>query len=167
MIKNKNILLADIGATNARLAINQEKGRYKYSEERRVNDFKSIEELFSSYLDNINMTGLIRKAVIGVAAPIVSDRVSFVNCPISFSQKNLKNKFFSEGLIVLNDLELQAHAISNLFLYNIISAKGPFVANFVGMEGLIYAFSYLIILLLTVLIANKISSRKIKNWYRN
>ena len=44
MIKNKNILLADIGATNARLAINQEKGRYKYSEERRVNDFKSIEE---------------------------------------------------------------------------------------------------------------------------
>ena len=114
MIKNKNILLADIGATNARLAINQEKGRYKYSEERRVNDFKSIEELFSSYLDNINMTGLIRQAVIGVAAPIVSDRVSFVNCPISFSQKNLKNKFFSEGLIVLNDLELQAHAISNL-----------------------------------------------------
>ena len=91
MIKNKNILLADIGATNARLAINQEKGRYKYREERRVNDFKSIEELFSSYLDNINGIGLIKEAVIGVAAPIVSDRVSFVNCPISFSQKNLKN----------------------------------------------------------------------------
>lgn len=114
MIKNKNVLLADIGATNARLAINQEKGRYKYREERRVKDFKSIEGLFSSYLDNIKSNGLIKHAVIGVAAPVVGDRVSFVNCPISFSQENLKNRFFSESLIVLNDLELQAHAISNL-----------------------------------------------------
>ena len=86
MIKNKNVLLADIGATNARLAINQEKGRYKYREERRVKDFKSIEGLFSSYLDNIKSNGLIKHAVIGVAAPVVGDRVNFVNCPISFSQ---------------------------------------------------------------------------------
>ena len=72
-----------------------------------------MEELCLAFLEDKGLED-INKAVIGVAAPIFGDKVSFVNTNLKFSIKNLEKKIFSAGLIVVNDLELQAYAVSNL-----------------------------------------------------
>ena len=72
-----------------------------------------MEELCLAFLEDEGLED-INKAVIGVAAPILGDNVSFVNTNLKFSIKNLEKKIFSGGLIVVNDLELQAYALFNL-----------------------------------------------------
>tara|TARA_B100000700_G_scaffold131650_1_gene147219 strand:- start:1259 stop:2185 length:927 start_codon:yes stop_codon:yes gene_type:complete len=108
------ILLADIGATNARFSITNEGSEYVYSDVLQVDDADSLEELCINYLNKHQLSKKVDKAVIGVAAPIINDQVSFVNTNISFSIKELKSKLFCKGLIVINDLALQAHAIKDL-----------------------------------------------------
>jgi glucokinase len=54
------------------------------------------------------------KAIIGVAAPILGDKVIFVNVNLEFSISQTRRKLFSSGLLVVNDLELQGYAISSL-----------------------------------------------------
>ena len=107
------ILIADLGATNARFCVTRDCLKYSYKANYQINNFDSIEELCLTYLKDKGLKD-INKAVIGAAAPILGDKVSFVNTSLEFSIKNLENKLFSGGLIVVNDLELQAYALFNL-----------------------------------------------------
>ena len=77
-----------------------------------MSDFTSIEALFDKYFEEINQ--VVPKGIIGVAAPVIDDEIRFTNNEIKFNHKTLKNKMFPEGLMVLNDLELQAYAIEGL-----------------------------------------------------
>ena len=108
------ILLADIGATNARFCVTSDCSKYEHSASLEVINSTSLEELCNKYLNRYQLVNKVNKAVIGVAAPIIKDEVSFVNANISFSVKGLKKQLFEEGLIVVNDLALQAHAIKGL-----------------------------------------------------
>ena len=108
------ILLADIGATNARFSITNDSLKYEHSDSFQVTEHNSLEVLCNNYLNKHKLTNKVNKAVIGVAAPIVNDEVSFVNAKISFSIRELKKQLFGEGLIVVNDLALQAHALKGL-----------------------------------------------------
>ncbi len=107
------ILIADLGATNARLCVTMDCLTYRNKANYQINSFDSVEELCLAYLEEKGLEN-INKAVIGVAAPILGDKVSFVNTNLEFSIKNLKKKIFFGGLIVVNDLELQAYALFNL-----------------------------------------------------
>ena len=84
-------LLADIGATNARLAYTLDGVNLLHSTILKTTDFNSLETLLKEYLDKVNNDPLITKAVIGVAAPIFSDQVQFVNYNFIFSKDELKN----------------------------------------------------------------------------
>ena len=108
------ILLADIGATNARFSITTDCSKYEHCDNLKVAGSESLEELCNEYLCRHKLANQVNKAVIGVAAPIINDEVSFVNANISFSIKELKKQLFKEGLTVINDLALQAYAIENL-----------------------------------------------------
>ena len=108
------ILLADIGATNARFSVTSDCTQYEHSDNLHVVGSDSLEELCNDYLNRHQLANKVNKAVIGVAAPIINDEVSFVNANISFSIQGLKKQLFNEGLIVINDLALQAHAIKDL-----------------------------------------------------
>jgi len=108
------ILLADIGATNARFSITTDCCQYECCDNLQVVGSGSLEKLCKDYLNRHQLANKVNKAVIGVAAPIIDDEVSFVNADISFSVKGLKKQLFKEGLIVINDLALQAHAIKGL-----------------------------------------------------
>ena len=108
------ILLADIGATNARFSVTSDCSKYENCDNLKVDGSRSLEELCNDYLNRHQLANKVKKAVIGVAAPIFGDEVSFVNANISFSIQGLKKQFFREGLIVINDLALQAHAIKDL-----------------------------------------------------
>ena len=109
----KPSLLADLGATNARFAISTDGKTYRDSLELKISEYDSMESLCQGYLELIDLKGL-KRAVIGVAAPVIADSVSFVNCDLEFSQSELQSSLFSEGLRVVNDLTLQAHAVNFL-----------------------------------------------------
>ena len=53
-----------------------------------INQFDSVEELCLAYLEGKGLKD-INKAVIGAAAPILGDKVSFVNTSLEFSIKEL------------------------------------------------------------------------------
>ena len=108
------ILIADLGATNARFCITEMGNEYRDVKTYPISKFTNLEELLELYLsDTGNLQG-VNKAVIGVAAPILGDDVSFVNVDLEFKISSLKKNLFTEGLTVVNDLALQAYAVSNL-----------------------------------------------------
>lgn len=108
------ILIADLGATNARFCITETGSEYRDVKTYPISKFTNLEELLELYLsDTGNLKG-VNKAVIGVAAPILGDDVSFVNVDLEFKISSLKKNLFTKGLTVVNDLALQAYAVSNL-----------------------------------------------------
>jgi glucokinase len=107
------ILIADLGATNARFCVTEDCNSYSCVESYSIKDFDNLENLCRTYISDQNLLD-IKKAVIGVAAPILGDSISFVNVDLTFSIKKLKDSLFTEGLIVVNDLALQANALFNL-----------------------------------------------------
>ena len=112
MNRESPILIADIGATNARLDIVQGRKSKVKQDNYLLEEFNSIESLLKDYL---NKTGLeVKRAILGVAAPILGDEVHFINNNFKFSQRELKENMSKDGLRVLNDLELQAHGIKSL-----------------------------------------------------
>ncbi len=112
MKENSNTLIADLGGTNARLAITSNGSSLTESKQYLLADFQTIEDLLDMYLEEINQD--ISKGIVGVAAPVIEDEIRFTNNEIKFSQKALKNRMFPKGLMVLNDLELQGYALSDL-----------------------------------------------------
>jgi glucokinase len=104
------ILIADLGATNARFCITKDGNSYSNKVSYPINSFDGLEKLCNAYLASQDLVG-IQKAVIGVAAPITGDIVNFINTNLEFSIQNLRNKLFPDGLIVVNDLALQANAL--------------------------------------------------------
>ena len=97
------ILIADLGATNARFCITEDGNSYSNQAIYPINSYEGLEKLCSAYLASQDLVG-IQKAVIGVAAPITGDIVNFINTNLKFSIQNLRNELFSDGLIVVNDL---------------------------------------------------------------
>ena len=91
------ILLADIGATNARFSVTTDCSQYEHYDTLQVVGSSSLEKLCNDYLNRHRLANKVNKAVIGVAAPIIDDEVSFVNANISFSIQGLKNSFLRKA----------------------------------------------------------------------
>ena len=83
------ILIADLGATNARFCVTKDCLTYSNKANYQINNFDSVEELCLEFLEDQGLED-INKAVIGVAAPIFGDKVSFVNTNLEFSIKDLE-----------------------------------------------------------------------------
>ena len=107
------ILIADLGATNARFCVTNDCLSFSNEATYKIKDFDSLANLCSAYITDQSLKK-IDKAVIGVAAPILGDKVCFVNANLEFSINELQKGLFHGGLIVVNDLELQAYALINL-----------------------------------------------------
>ena len=107
------ILIADLGATNARFCVTDDCNFYSHVSNYPIKDFNNLEKLCRTYISDQKLVD-INKAIIGVAAPILGDSIAFVNVDLTFSIQNLKENLFTEGLTVVNDLALQAYALFNL-----------------------------------------------------
>ena len=107
------ILIADLGATNARFCVTKDSSSFFCEANYKISDFNSLESLCLQYMSDHKLEDL-DKAIIGVAAPILGDKVIFVNVNLEFSISQIRRKLFSAGLLVVNDLELQGYAISSL-----------------------------------------------------
>ena len=143
----KPSLLADLGATNARFATTEDGLSYRNPKELKISEYNSMRELCMGYLSSIKTTN-IRRAFIGVAAPVIGDVITFVNCDLEFSQSELQSNLFPDGLKVVNDLALQAHAVNLLeeveletIGQNFSDAEGPKVlvipGTGLGMAGIV------------------------------
>ncbi|MED5437340.1 MAG: glucokinase [Pseudomonadota bacterium] len=114
-------LFADLGATNARLIIEDDDSSLILAEKYKMSDFESIENLISFYLGKNNLTKSVKSAIIGVAAPILDNDIQFVNNNFEFKISQIKKKYFPNNLIVLNDVQLQAYSLNAIKSKNIIS----------------------------------------------
>ena len=112
MKESNCILIAELGATNARIALTMEGTTLIESKEYLLADFSSVDHLFEAYFEEIKQKAT--RGIIGVAAPVLGEKIRFTNNNIMFNQRALKDKIFSKGLKVINDLELQAYALEDL-----------------------------------------------------
>lgn len=112
MKESNCILIAELGATNARIALTMEGTTLIESKEYLLTNFSSVDRLFEAYFEEIKQK--VTRGIIGVAAPVLGEKIRFTNNNIMFNKRALKDKIFSKGLKVINDLELQAYAVEDL-----------------------------------------------------
>ena len=80
-------------------------------------------------------------------------KMDIVNLLINQASRVLSGLVFFYVFILFDSSVLLVsitHSFSNLFLYNIVSAKGPFSSHFSGIEGLVYVGLYFVSLLVVV-----------------
>ena len=112
MKESNCILIAELGATNARIALTRDGTTLIELKEYLLTNFSTVDYLFEAYFEEIKQRA--SRGIIGVAAPVLGEEVRFTNNNIMFNQRTLKDKIFSKGLKVINDLELQAYALEDL-----------------------------------------------------
>lgn len=106
-------LLADVGGTHARFALQRPgkaPSRYRVL---KTDQFASLELALAEYLDLLNAPQPAT-AALAVAAPITGDTVTFTNASWSFSQARLKRQTGIAQLHVLNDFEVLSWALPAL-----------------------------------------------------
>jgi glucokinase len=106
-------LIADIGATNTRLALAKQgvvtRVRVFASE-----DFASLSDAIEAYLEQEAPPAKPTRAVLAVAAPVSGDTVTLTNHPWTFSVGAMRAHFKFGKLRVINDFVANALAVPHL-----------------------------------------------------
>lgn len=106
-------LLADIGATNARFALERAPGRLEAVEVLQCADYGGIVEVVQSYLRR-SSGAAPRHAAIAIANPIAGDLVRMTNRDWRFSIDATRRELGLDTLLVVNDFTALAMALSRL-----------------------------------------------------
>ncbi|MBP0617360.1 glucokinase [Jiella mangrovi] len=111
---NFPVLIGDIGGTNARFAIIVDANAApKMFPVVQTADFENIDEAIqATVLDKTSLQP--KSAVLAVAGPIDGDEIDLTNCPWIVRPKAMIEGLGISEIIVLNDFEAQALAISSL-----------------------------------------------------
>ncbi len=107
-------LIADIGATNTRCCLLNDKGQEVAAEVFHNADFTGIPGLLGVYLDHRRASDRPKRAALAVAAPIVGDEVRMINIDWRFSQTELKAQLGLSRLLVCNDFAAIAWGLPQL-----------------------------------------------------
>jgi glucokinase len=107
-------VIADIGATNSRCALLDDKGRVLEPEVFVNAAFKGLSGLIDAYLDHRRASERPKRAALAIAAPIVDDEVRMSNIAWRFSQRELKDHLRLSRVLVLNDFAAIAWALPQL-----------------------------------------------------
>jgi glucokinase len=107
-------LMADIGATNTRCALLNDKGQELAPEVFENADFTGVAGLLSIYLDHRRTTDRPKRAALAIAAPIHGDEVQMTNIDWRFSQTELKQQLGLSRLLVCNDFAAVAWGLPQL-----------------------------------------------------
>ena len=107
------VLLADLGATNARFAMvagpHQERIGVL-----RSSDYSSLAAAAQAFLQSLGDGPRPTHAAFAVAAPVIGDHVTFTNLPWRFSIRDLRDALGLDHLDVINDLAATALGLSSL-----------------------------------------------------
>lgn len=129
-------LLADIGATNARFALEPAPGRLEKVEVLQCADYPGIVEAIRAYL--ARLTGPApRHAAIAIANPIDGDHVKMTNRDWQFSIEATRRALGLDTLLVVNDFTALAMALSRLSAGDCVQVGGgePRHDGVIGLIG--------------------------------
>jgi glucokinase len=117
-------LIADVGATNTRCALLDDKGQELASEVFENADFTGLTGLLKVYLDHRRASDRPKRAAIAVAAPILGDEVQMTNIDWVFSQTALKNELGLSRLLLCNDFAAIAWGLPQLGPADLLTVGG-------------------------------------------
>ena len=108
-------LLADIGGTFARFALETEPGQFEQMVSLRCADHADFHAAVRSYLDGLAPgTGEIHHAAVAIANPVEGDRVRMTNYHWQFSIEEMRQRLGFDTLVVVNDFTALAMALPRL-----------------------------------------------------
>ena len=107
-------LLADIGGTNVRFALQSPGGKPHSFAVSRGEGYRSLSAAIGDYLRRFRRRPDLKAAAFSVAGPTGGDVFQFTNSPWSFSQQQIREAFGLERLEVINDFAAAALAIPYL-----------------------------------------------------
>lgn len=109
-------LLADIGGTNARFALEQGQGNIEAIEVLACADYPTLATAILAYLamPHVASAGTIAHGAIAIANPVVGDFVRMTNHHWEFSISELQRKLEFGSLVVVNDFSALAMALPYL-----------------------------------------------------
>ena len=104
-------LVADIGGTNARFALEIAPQQFKFVEVLACNDYNTLVDAVKEFLRRHDISA-VRHAAVAIANPIVGDWVPMTNHHWAFSIETTRQALHLETLLFLNDFTAQALAIT-------------------------------------------------------
>ncbi len=110
-------LLADIGGTNARFALETAQGNFEAIEVLACSEHASLADAIRSYLalpQAAALHGGIRHAAIAIANPVTGDQVRMTNHHWAFSIEALRRECGFDTLEVVNDFSALARSLPHL-----------------------------------------------------
>jgi len=103
---DRELLVGDIGGTNARFAVSQPDGALRDVQVLKVADHKQFDEALAAYLDGI--PNHPEALCIASAGAKQGDEVHLTNAPWSLGEKALAAKFHFSAVQIINDFQAQA-----------------------------------------------------------
>lgn len=106
-------LLADIGGTNARFALEYAAGRIDTIRVLRGADYAQFTDAVDAYLNEVGHPP-VRHAVVAIANPVHGDWIRMTNHHWAFSTEDARHRLGFETLLVVNDFTALAMALPHL-----------------------------------------------------
>ncbi len=110
VLNDEQALLADIGGTNARLALVQA-GTIGPVDHARVADYPTATDAIAAFLDRRAARGMVAAAVLGVAGTIDNNRATITNSGWTIDGTDLRQRFGFKAAHLLNDFEALAWSL--------------------------------------------------------
>ncbi|MFZ5719284.1 MAG: glucokinase [Pseudomonadota bacterium] len=107
-------LIADLGGTNARLALVDRSGRVHARRAYRAAEFTSVEDVLERYRKDAAVPAFPPAAVLGVAGQVAFGRARFTNLDWEVDSRALRETFGFRTLELINDFVAQALAVPEL-----------------------------------------------------
>ena len=129
-------LLADIGGTYARFAVETGDGRFEHVASLRCADHADFHDAVRAYLSTLP-TGHIPHAAIAIANPVDGDEVRMTNYHWHFSIEQMRQRLGLDTLVVVNDFTALAMALPRLALHErrAVGGGAPRDRSVIGLLG--------------------------------
>ena len=109
-------LIADIGGTFARFALEVAPHVFEQSQSLRCQDFADFHAAVTNYLSLLKgvAPGNIKHAAVAIANPVAGDQVRMTNYHWQFSIEQMRERLHFDNLVVVNDFTALAMAVPSL-----------------------------------------------------
>jgi glucokinase len=107
-------LLADIGGTNVRFAVQRGAEPAARIEVLGTADYGSIGEAAASYFQRVGRPADLRIGAFAIACSVTGDLVTMTNTPWQFSTEEVRRALDLDALLVVNDFAAVAHSLPYL-----------------------------------------------------
>ena len=109
-------LIADIGGTFARFALEVAPHVFEQTESLRCEDFADFHAAITAYLAGLKGVahGDIKQAAVAIANPVAGDQVRMTNYQWQFSIEQMRQRLNFDNLVVVNDFTALAMAVPTL-----------------------------------------------------